>query len=128
MLKTSTYLGLAQYIVKNPKKTMNGDNVVVKEYLMLLHGSKKVKYLWDLESSEETIPIPEPMGFEDLKTSYDVDGVMNPLVYGDYQGTDYYKYRFFPKLMDKYILKDECLNNLKWPENLKASDRRVMKK
>lgn len=128
MLKTATYLGFAQYIAKNPKKELNDDNVLVKEYLMLLHGSKKPRYIWDFDSKEETIPTPEPMEYEDLKASYDVDGFMNPLICEEYKGAEYYKYKFFPKLMDKFILKDECLNSLKWPDNAKTSERKITRK
>ncbi|CAI2374575.1 unnamed protein product [Moneuplotes crassus] len=128
LFKTETYHGLIEYISPNPKKTLNHDHVLMKEYLMLLHSSKKAKFLWDFDAKDESFPNPKPMKYEDLKSSYEEDEIMDPLIFGSYQGTEYYKYRFFPKLMDKYLLKDEALTDLEWPENSKEAVRKKKKK
>lgn len=128
LFKTETYEVFLQYVSKKPMRTLNIDKILVKEYLMLLQNSKKTKYLWDFDSKEEKFSLPKNMEYSEISQSYEDAQVLNPLIAQSYQGAEYYKYKFFPKLMDKYLISEEALSEVEWPENATDTIKKTKKK
>jgi len=125
LLKTDTYAVFCHYLGNYPAKSSNKEGINLKEYLMNLSQAKKPFYLWDSKTEQVLCEYPQALECYELIKNYEEAEVVIPIITENVRGESYYKYRFFPKLMNKLILDEDILNNLKWPENLKKKKNKL---
>jgi hypothetical protein len=117
-LNTATYDSMLKYIGPHPQAEINTDGINVLEFLKErkrkgASGEKRERNIEIVTSRD-----PESVEYSKLSKMYEEADLISPILPCNEDEGDWYKYKFFPKLMDNLMLDQDEIQRINWPAEI----------